>query len=182
MLVASSRLIAYTFVGESLPIEDATFPQYCVVASVSVCLLQALSAQDLAPRAYVITAVNSNAVTLTWSFSLTVALPPALLPISGATGTYSVPIFSYYHSFASLAVRPTSSPRCLTHSVTSRGPYSGAERQSLPLRAARFGFWDSVNLKGRSGNARTEVREMEAEGAVGSKSKGDGSDWSVRSD
>jgi hypothetical protein len=37
-------------------------------AALAVCSLQLLRAQDLAPGAYVITALHSNAVTLTWSF------------------------------------------------------------------------------------------------------------------
>jgi hypothetical protein len=40
----------------------------CCQAAIAVYSLQLLRAQDLAPRAYVITALHSNAVTLTWSF------------------------------------------------------------------------------------------------------------------
>jgi len=63
------------------------------------CLLQALAAQDLSPRAYVITPLHSNAVTLTYSFYDGSLFFNGALPITGATGTYSVPIFTYYHSF-----------------------------------------------------------------------------------
>ena len=58
-----------------------------------------LIAQDLAPRAYVITPFHSNAVTLAWSFYDGSINYNGALPVSAATGTYSVPIFSYYHSF-----------------------------------------------------------------------------------
>lgn len=34
----------------------------------ALCSLQVLKAQDLAPRAYLITPLHGNAVTLTWSF------------------------------------------------------------------------------------------------------------------
>jgi hypothetical protein len=67
--------------------------------AVAVGFLQTLSAQDLAPRAYVITPLHSNAVTLTWSFYDGSINYNGALPISDATGRYNVPIFSYYHSF-----------------------------------------------------------------------------------
>jgi hypothetical protein len=57
------------------------------------------AAQDLAPRAYVITPLHSNAVTLTWSFYTGPVNFNGVVPIQGAKGTYHVPIFSYYHSF-----------------------------------------------------------------------------------
>lgn len=57
-------------------------------------------AQDLAPRAYVITPVHSNAVNLTWSFYDGGLNFNGTLPITGATGTYSVPTVSIFHSFS----------------------------------------------------------------------------------
>jgi len=62
--------------------------------------LSVLSAQDLSPRAYVITPLHSNAVILIWSFYDGSILLDGTAPITGATGTYYVPIFSYYHSFS----------------------------------------------------------------------------------
>ena len=61
-------------------------------------LVWPLSAQDLAPRAYVITPLHSNAVTLTWSFYDGGVNFNGAVPITGATGTYNVEVFSYYHS------------------------------------------------------------------------------------
>src|SRR3974390_2059297 len=58
-----------------------------------------LCAQDLSPRAYVITPKNLNAVILTWAFFDGGINLNGSAPITGATGTYSVPSFSYYHSF-----------------------------------------------------------------------------------
>ena len=60
--------------------------------------VQMLNAQDLAPRAYVITPLHANAITLTYSF-YDGSIDYGALPVSGATGTHSVPIFSYYHAF-----------------------------------------------------------------------------------
>lgn len=58
-----------------------------------------LCAQDLSPRAYVITPQNTNAVILSWAFFTGGINFNGSVPITGATGTYSVPSFSYYHSF-----------------------------------------------------------------------------------
>ncbi|MBV8572508.1 MAG: transporter [Acidobacteriaceae bacterium] len=58
-----------------------------------------LAAQDLAPRAYVITPTGANAITLTWSYYNGGVNFNGTIPITGATGTYNVPIFSYYNSF-----------------------------------------------------------------------------------
>jgi hypothetical protein len=69
-----------------------------------VCLMlfigHAAMAQSLAPHAYVITPTNGNATTLTWSYYDGGLNFNGTIPITGATGTYSVPILSYYHSFS----------------------------------------------------------------------------------
>jgi hypothetical protein len=59
-----------------------------------------LCGQSLAPRAYVITPEHWNAVIVTWSFYDGGFNVNGALPITGATGTYNVPIFSVYHSFS----------------------------------------------------------------------------------
>jgi hypothetical protein len=59
-----------------------------------------LSAQDLAPRAYVITPVHSNAVTITWAFYDGGVNFNGTVPIANATGTYYVSVLSYYHSLS----------------------------------------------------------------------------------
>jgi hypothetical protein len=57
-----------------------------------------LEAQDLAPRAYVITPVHANAITVTWAFFDGGVNFNGTVPINNATGTYYVPILSLYHS------------------------------------------------------------------------------------
>ena len=69
------------------------------LSSLLVSLAWPLCAQDLAPRAYVITPVNSNLVNLTWSFYSGGVNFNGAVPITGATGRFSVPIFTLYHSF-----------------------------------------------------------------------------------
>ena len=67
--------------------------------SVTVSAAWPLWAQDLAPRAYVIAPVSFSAVNLTWSFYNGGVNFNGAVPITGATGTFSVPIFTLYHSF-----------------------------------------------------------------------------------
>jgi hypothetical protein len=72
-----------------------------IVCGLAICLAGRAPAQDLSPRAYVITPNHSNAVVLTYSyFNGGIDLNGAI-PITGVTttGIYSVPSFSYYHSF-----------------------------------------------------------------------------------
>ena len=54
----------------------------------------ACSAQDLAPRAYIITPVHSNAVTLTYSVSDGNLFFEGTAPITGATARAHVAIFN----------------------------------------------------------------------------------------
>ena len=56
-------------------------------------------AQDLAPRAYVITPIHSNAVTLTYSFLNGQLDFDGAVPITGASARASVPVISIFHSF-----------------------------------------------------------------------------------
>ena len=64
-----------------------------------VAMATQIAAQDLAPRAYVITPLHSNAITITWSFYQGGVNFNGTVPIANATGTYYVPIISCYHSF-----------------------------------------------------------------------------------
>ena len=66
-----------------------------------LCLLCARgsSAQDLAPRAYVITPLHSNAVILTYSLFDGSLIFDGEAPITGASARINVSIFGAYHSF-----------------------------------------------------------------------------------
>jgi hypothetical protein len=55
--------------------------------------------QDLAPRAYLITPIHSNAAIFTYSFFAGNVEFEGTVPITGATARASVPIFSWYHAF-----------------------------------------------------------------------------------
>src|SRR5271169_5353104 len=107
-----------------------------------------LLAQDLAPRAYLITPVHANAVTLTWSFYDGGLNFNGTVPITGATGTYNVPVFSYSHSlsfFGRSANITASLPYAVgTFSGDVLGTNKSIYRSGLLDFSARF----SVNLMG----------------------------------
>jgi hypothetical protein len=107
-----------------------------------------LRAQDLSPRAYVITAERSNAVTLTYSYFSGSVLFNGVAPITGATGTYSVPAFTYYHSFGMFG-RSANLNVAIPYGI---GTFQG-EVGNVNQQIYRSGLLDttlrlSVNLKG----------------------------------
>jgi Putative MetA-pathway of phenol degradation len=104
-------------------------------------------AQDLAPRAYLITSLHSNAINLTCSF-YTGGLDFNGIPITGATGTYSVPSLSFYHS-SSFFGRSANVTVWLPYGVgTFHGPVLGTNKQIYRSGLFDSGFRFSVNLKG----------------------------------
>jgi len=64
------------------------FFELVLSAAIAVGASQLLSAQDLAPRAYVITPLHANVITLTWAFYDGSINYNGALPVSGATGSY----------------------------------------------------------------------------------------------
>jgi hypothetical protein len=107
-----------------------------------------LWAQDLAPRAYLITPVHANAVTLTWSFYDGGLNFNGTVPITGATGTYNVPVFSYYHSL-SFFRRSANITASLPYAVgTFSGDVLGKNRSIYRSGLLDFSARFSVNLKG----------------------------------
>ena len=117
-------------------------------ALIAACSLQSLNAQDLAPRAYIITPVHWNAVTLTYSFSDGDVTTNNAIPVTDATGTLHVTGLSYFHSlrfFGRSANILASLPYGVVH-------YQGTF-QDNETKVYRSGLLDSVfrfsvNLKG----------------------------------
>jgi len=108
----------------------------------------ALSAQSLAPRAYVITPQDANAITVTWSYYSGGVNFNGTIPITGATGTYSVPVLSYYRSFSFFG-RSANITGFLPYGVgTFQGSVLGTHRQVYRSGLLDLGFRFSVNLKG----------------------------------
>jgi hypothetical protein len=116
--------------------------------AIATCTLQAARAQDLAPRAYVITPLYANAFTLSYAFFNGDVLFNGVAPITGATGTYNVGIATYYHAFNFFG-RSANAAVSLPYGVgTFQGDVAGTHQQVY-----RSGLLDlngrlSVNLKG----------------------------------
>src|SRR5271157_287708 len=81
--------------------------------------LQLLSAQDLRPRAYVITPIHSNAVIVGYAFNDGSIFFGTVLPITNASGQYSVPNSKY----------PPAEPEALRLLAPQRGLIATAEKQ-----------------------------------------------------
>lgn len=124
------------------------FLELVLSAVMAISPLLLLRAQDLSPRAYVITPLCSNAIIVTWSFYDDSVLFDGSGPITGATGTYYVPIFSYYHSF-SFFDRSANITASLPYAVGNfRGTVLSAEKQLYRSGLLDSSFRLSVNLKG----------------------------------
>jgi hypothetical protein len=107
-----------------------------------------LSAQDLAPRAYVITAVHSNAVTITWAFYDGGLNFNGTIPVTNAMGTYYLSILSYYHSL-NIFGRSANFAASLPYGVgTFQGDVSSQERSVYRSGLLDSSFRFSVNLMG----------------------------------
>jgi hypothetical protein len=105
-------------------------------------------AQDLTPRAYVITPLHSNAVILAYTFNHGSILFDPTLPIEDASGTIHIEYVSYYHSFSFFG-RSANFTATLPYTV---GSFQG-NVSSIPTNVYRSGLMDSVyrlsvNLKG----------------------------------
>jgi hypothetical protein len=106
------------------------------------------SAQDLAPRAYVITPIHSNAVVVTYSYFDGDLIFDNSAPITGATARISVPIFSIFHSF-NLLGRTGNFTASLPYGVGNvRGTVMDAETKAYRSGLFDTSFRFSVNLTG----------------------------------
>ena len=132
---------------------------------------QRLHAQDLTPRAYVVTPLRSNAVNLSYIFNDGELLFEGTVPITGATGRLSVPALSLYHSL-SVFGRSANVTATLPYGVgTFKGTVIGAE-----VSAYRSGLLDSVfrfsvNLKGAPAMELGEMRQWRQEHLLGASLK-----------
>jgi hypothetical protein len=118
-----------------------------VAAALLLCPLL-LRAQDLAPRAYLITPLHANAVNLTYSFCDGSINFNGVIPATNAKGKYSVPIISYYHSFG-LFGRSANIVAALPYAIGNfQGTLAGAGQNLRRSGLADSTYRFSVNLKG----------------------------------
>jgi hypothetical protein len=131
----------------------------------------ALSAQDLAPRAYLITANRTNAVTLANIFSDGNLLFEGTVPITGATGRLNVPSITLYRSLSFFG-RSANVAATLPYGVgTFKGTVAEAE-----VEAYRSGLLDpifrfSVNLKGAPAMSLPEFAKWRQKTLIGASLK-----------
>ncbi len=115
---------------------------------VAICFGSVAQAQDLSPRAYLITPAGSNAAVLAYAHQSGSLVFDGASPVSGATAVINLPILSYYRSFGFLG-----------HSanVTASLPYGFGDFQGtiadVPRELSKSGLLDSslrvaVNLLG----------------------------------
>src|SRR5271166_3576452 len=118
------------------------------LAAILVGSLQLLSAQDLRPRAYAITPIHSNAVIVGYAFNDGSIFFGTVLPITNASGQYSVPNISYYHSL-SFFKRSANFTATLPYVVgTFQGEVKGNQQSIYRSGLADSVFRFSVNLIG----------------------------------
>lgn len=140
---------------------------WTVMGAIVLCLCRGSVAQDLAPRAYVITPVHSNAVVATYSlFSGHLDFQGAA-PIADATGKVNVPIVGIYHSFNMFG---------RSANITAALPYGQGQFHGtvfgLETNAYRSGLFDSVfrfsfNVAGGPAMEAPEFRKWRQKDLVG---------------
>ena len=107
-----------------------------------------VSGQDLSPRAYVITPVGFNAITLTWSYFNGGVNFNGAVPITGATGIYNVSSFTYYRCFSFFG-RSANIAASLPYAVGNfQGQFQQEQRSVYRSGLVDFGVRFSVNLMG----------------------------------
>jgi hypothetical protein len=126
-----------------------------------------LRAQDLAPRAYVVTPVGWNAATLGYNYNDGELLFEGAVPITGATGKLNVPSLAYYRAFGLFG----RSANVLAAAAYGAGHFEGqvlGEQQSIH----RSGLFDSalrvsVNLVGGPAMSAEQMRQSHAKTLLG---------------
>jgi outer membrane putative beta-barrel porin/alpha-amylase len=124
-------------------------------------------AQDLAPRAYLITPKHSNAITLSYAYFSGELLLDGAVPITGATAKVNVSVFSYTHSL-NLLGRSANISASLPYGVGNfRGTVVEAETNAYRSGALDSAFRLSVNLKGGPAMDVQEFRKWQQKLLVG---------------
>jgi hypothetical protein len=128
----------------------------------SVCV-----AQDLAPRAYLITPIHSNAVTLQSSFFNGSILFNPTLPISDVSANPKILIFSYYHTL-DLFGRSANIVLALPYGVGHfRGTVLGTDQSVYRSGLLDFTVRFSINLKGGPAMSPKDFRSWHQKTLIG---------------
>jgi len=125
-----------------------TLGKILTVAALELCALGIAWGQDLAPRAYVITPLHWNAVTLTYTYNTGSLLFDGAVPITGATANISAPSITYYHALNFFG-RSANILASLPYGVGNfQGHAIGAEQHAYRSGLLDSVYRFSVNLKG----------------------------------
>ena len=126
-----------------------------------------IRAQDLAPRAYLITPVHSNAVTLSYSFFGGELLFDGAVPITGATANVSLSVVSYTHSLG-ICGRSANITASLPYGIGNfRGTAAGAEAKAYRSGSFDSSYRFSINLKGGPAMDVRDFREWKQKTLLG---------------
>ena len=146
-----------------------------LAAAVPVLLLAGLSpslhAQDLSPRAYLITPLRANAVTVANVFNDGDLHFEGTVPITGATGRMNMPNVTLYHALGAFG-RSANVTATLAYGVGNfKGTAFGAEKEIY-----RSGLFDSVfrfavNLKGAPAMSQAEMGKWRQKTIIGASLK-----------
>jgi hypothetical protein len=146
---------------------------FVLVASmlIALSLPQLLNAQGLSPRAYVITPVHANALTLTYSYSGGDIIFGSIFPVTGASGDIHISSIALYHAL-NLLGRSANFTIVMPYTVANfRGEVAGsnatAYRSGLMDLVLRF----SVNLKGAPAMQAEEYRKWRQKTIIGASVK-----------
>jgi hypothetical protein len=140
------------------------------VLAALACAAAELGAQDLTPRAYVITPVRANAVTASYIFN-DGELLLGTVPVTDATGRLNVPALSLYHSFGFFG-RSANVVATLAYGV---GTFKGT-LVDTQIEVYRSGLLDSscrfsVNLVGAPAMEVSEIRKWRQKHLLGASFK-----------
>jgi hypothetical protein len=126
-----------------------------------------LHAQDLAPRAYIITPLHSNAITLTYAYYDGNILFDGTIPVTDATAKVSVPVLSYYHSLSFFG-RSANLVVSLPYGVGNyEGDVIGTEKKLYRSGLLDANFRFSVNLMGGPAMTGEELRKWQQKTLLG---------------
>ena len=119
-----------------------------LVFLLSACTTRVMKAQDLAPRAYIIAPIHTNAVNLTYTFSSGNLIFDGSVPITDATAKLSVPVFSLFHTLDFFG-RSANFTFSMPYGVGNfHGTVTGVEANAYRSGLLDSSFRFSVNLKG----------------------------------
>jgi hypothetical protein len=146
-----------------------------LAASVPVLLLAGLSpplpAQDLSPRAYLITPLRANAVTVANVFNDGDLHFEGTVPITGATGRMNMPNVTLYHALGVFG-RSANATATLAYGVGNfEGTAFGAEREIYRSGLFDSVFRFSVNLKGGPAMSLAEMGKWRQKTLIGASLK-----------